>query len=66
MATERGFTINYDYKEANFEGEMLKPGIQFTETMKGFFSTNEKRDFERGKDRRVKWFSFRIHTYSYL
>ncbi|MFT3908518.1 MAG: GMC family oxidoreductase [Ferruginibacter sp.] len=48
MAKDYGFTINYDYKDFNVTGDTLKPGIQFTETMKGFFSSEEKNDFEKG------------------
>lgn len=50
MAKDYGLTINYDYKDFTVQGEIKKSGIQFTETMKGFFSTEEKNDFERGKE----------------
>ncbi|PZF74387.1 GMC family oxidoreductase N-terminal domain-containing protein [Taibaiella soli] len=50
IAQDYGLTINYDYKDFAVQGETLKPGIQFTETMKGYFSTAEKSDFEKGKD----------------
>ncbi len=50
MAKDYGFTIDYDYKDFTVTGSVEKPGIQFTETMKGFFSTGEKIDFEKGKE----------------
>ena len=43
-----GFTIDYTYKECKIPDEAVKPGIQFTETMKGYFSADEKTDFEKG------------------
>jgi cholesterol oxidase len=48
MALDYGFTIDYDYKEFDIPDETIKPGIQFTETMKGYFSSDEKTDFEKG------------------
>ncbi|XZF14146.1 GMC family oxidoreductase N-terminal domain-containing protein [Chitinophagaceae bacterium MMS25-I14] len=50
MAQDYGFAINYDYKDFEPTGITEKPGIQFTETMKGYFSVNEKEDFQKGKD----------------
>ena len=50
MAKDYGFTIDYSYKDFEVTGASLKPGIQFTETMKGYFSTDEKNDFEKGKE----------------
>jgi cholesterol oxidase len=50
MAEDYGFTIDYSYKDFAVTGSSVKPGIQFTETMKGYFSTNEKNDFEKGKE----------------
>jgi len=50
MAQDYGWTINYDYKDFAVQSEALKAGIQFTETMKGYFSTAEKNDFEKGKE----------------
>ncbi len=50
MAKDYGFTINYDYKDFKITGSIKTPGIQFTETMKGFFSTAEKNDFEKGRN----------------
>ena len=49
MAKDYGFNINYDYKDMDLPENELKPGIQFTETMKGFFSTDEKLSFESGE-----------------
>ncbi len=48
MAQDYGFTIDYSYKEVNLPDNDRKPGIQFTETMKGFFSIDEKESFENG------------------
>ena len=48
MAADRGFVIDYSYKDLDIPDEAVKPGIQFTETMKGFFSADEKTDFEKG------------------
>jgi hypothetical protein len=49
MAQDYGFQINYDYKDLVLPETEVKPGIQFTETMKGFFSTDEKLSFENGE-----------------
>jgi len=48
LALDYGLTIDYAYKEFNIPDEDVKPGIQFTETMKGYFSVDEKTDFEKG------------------
>jgi len=48
IAKDYGLSINYDYKDFAIAAAALKPGIQFTETMKGFFSSDEKTDFEKG------------------
>ncbi len=48
MALDYGFAIDYTYKECKIPDEAVKPGIQFTETMKGYFSPDEKTDFEKG------------------
>ena len=48
MAVDYGFFIDYTYKECRLPDEAIKPGIQFTETMKGYFSADEKIDFEKG------------------
>lgn len=49
MAQDYGFTINYDYKEVNLPENERKPGIQFTEAMKGYFAIGEKDSFENGE-----------------
>jgi len=51
MAKDYGFTINYGYEDAKLAENDKKPGVQFTETMKGFFSVNEKDDFKKGADK---------------
>jgi cholesterol oxidase len=48
MARDYGLSINYDYKDFEITTAALKPGVQFTETMKGYFSSDEKTDFEIG------------------
>ena len=48
MASDLGLTIDYSYKDLDIPDEAVKPGIQFTETMKGYFSADEKTDFEKG------------------
>lgn len=48
LANERGF--KFDYKQhfrTQRSVELVSPGIQFTETMKGYFSTSAKEDHER-------------------
>jgi cholesterol oxidase len=50
MAKDYGLTIDYDFKEFTVTGAALTPGIQFTETMKGYFSADEKTDFAKGAD----------------
>lgn len=49
MAKDYDFTIDYSYKDFAVNSTVLKPGIQFTETMKGYYSSSEKDDFEKGK-----------------
>lgn len=49
MAQDYGFTIDYSYKDVVLPDNEHKPGIQFTETMKGHFSTDEKASFEVGE-----------------
>lgn len=39
---------SYDFPAIEPRTLKLAPGVQFTETMKGFFSTQEKNDFEKG------------------
>jgi cholesterol oxidase len=48
IAKDYGLTIDYGYKDFTFIGSSVKPGIQFTETMKGYFSADEKTDFAKG------------------
>jgi cholesterol oxidase len=48
LARDYGLSINYDYKDFAIKTPGLKPGVQFTETMKGFFSSDEKTDFDKG------------------
>lgn len=40
--------INYDFPKVAPKDETIAPGVQFTETMRGFFSTEEKSDFNNG------------------
>jgi len=49
MAQDYGFTIDYSYKDVVLPENDRKPGIQFTETMKGYFSTDEKESFDTGE-----------------
>jgi len=51
IAKEMKGQIPYDFdvRQINQE-EPRKPGVQFTETMKGYFSLNEKEDYEKGYD----------------
>jgi len=49
MAQDYGFTIDYSYKDVVLPDQIRKPGIQFTETMKGYFSCDEKKSFEVGE-----------------
>jgi cholesterol oxidase len=49
MARERGWEINYDFAPVlKAQTESLPLGIQFTETMRGHFSTEVKDDYEAG------------------
>jgi cholesterol oxidase len=51
IAQDYGLNINYDYKVFDKkDASIVKPGVQFTETMKGFWSTDEKDDFQKGAD----------------
>jgi cholesterol oxidase len=51
IAQDYGLTINYDYADFNMgDASDKKPGVQFTETMKGFWSTDQKSDFQKGHD----------------
>jgi len=42
--------LGYDFPKVSPQKVSLKSGVQFTETMKGYFSTNEKTDFQKGFD----------------
>lgn len=48
MVKERGWTIDYSLPSRPPAPQPKRIGIQFTETMRGFFSTAEKDDYERG------------------
>ena len=49
IAEEHGCTINYDLPARKAqEAAPTTAGVMFTETMKGFFSVNEKTDYEAG------------------
>lgn len=51
MAKDRGWEIDYSLPSAPQRApEPPRRGIRFTETMKGYFSTGEKEDFERGAE----------------
>jgi cholesterol oxidase len=51
IAQDYGLTINYDFPEVTPQEKKLKPvGLQFTETMTGYFSTEEKNDYQRAHD----------------
>ncbi|MBH8573594.1 GMC family oxidoreductase [Nostocaceae cyanobacterium CENA369] len=49
IAKDRGWTINYDLPSAppRTPTAPVKVGIQFTETMRGYFSTQVKDDYQR-------------------
>jgi len=49
MQDDYNFKIDYSYKDFAGKTEEVKPGVQFTETMKGFFSVDVKDDFEKGE-----------------
>lgn len=54
-ARERGWTILYDLPSAPAEPpEPQKVGIEFTETMSGYFSTSIKDDYTRGAEQGKK------------
>lgn len=51
IAQDHGLTIDYGYTDFKMaDAAEKKPGVQFTETMKGHWSVNEKEDFEKGQD----------------
>jgi cholesterol oxidase len=43
-----GREATYDFPPVKSDLKTPSPAVQFTETMKGFFSTTEKNDFEKG------------------
>lgn len=52
MAQDRGWSIDYTLPSApRTVAEPVKPGLQFTEKMSGYFSTAELTDFAAGADR---------------
>ena len=52
LAEDRGWKMDYSFSAPPPQPApaKLKPGVQFTETMKGFFSTAVKDDFQKGFD----------------
>jgi cholesterol oxidase len=56
LAEDRGWKIDYKLgpPPAPPVPKTLKPGVRFTETMKGFFSTAVKDDFQKGSDQGKK------------
>ena len=51
IARDFGLTINYNFPAVPPQEKKVKPvGLQFTETMTGYFSTDEKIDFQKGHD----------------
>ncbi|MFQ5589107.1 MAG: GMC family oxidoreductase N-terminal domain-containing protein, partial [Nitrospiria bacterium] len=47
LAKDKGWVINYTLpSQANFTPEQKTLGLQFTETMRGYFSTGEKSDYK--------------------
>jgi cholesterol oxidase len=51
LARDRGWTINYEFEAPPAQAAAAVVGVEFTERMSGFFSTNEKNDYQRGSDR---------------
>src|SRR5262249_33743704 len=52
LAADRGWTIDYSLTPPpNRAAAAMKPGVRFTETMKGFFSAAVQDDFQKGFDR---------------
>lgn len=53
LAEDRGWSISYDLPSTPVRREtaVQTAGVQFTETMAGFFSKHEKEDFGRGFER---------------
>ena len=55
MAQDRGWQINYQLpSKPTFTAPPLRTGMRFTETMRGFFSTQVKDDFQKGRDQGKK------------
>lgn len=51
IAEDYGLNITYDFPEVPSRKKTLKPvGIQFTETMRGYCSTEETTDFEKANE----------------
>jgi cholesterol oxidase len=51
IAAQNNWSINYDFpKRLAKEAENPKTGVMFTETMKGYFSENEKSDYKNGAE----------------
>lgn len=50
IAEDLGLKVDYGWKSISEKDSVpnLKPGVQFTESMKGYFSLDETDDFERG------------------
>jgi cholesterol oxidase len=49
LAADHGWTVGYELPSARrAAARPLRMGIEFTETMRGHFSTREKEDYERG------------------
>lgn len=51
IAQEMNENLDYSFNKVDSKPDVqLKPGVQFTETMKGYFSKNESEDYEKGFD----------------
>jgi cholesterol oxidase len=51
IAREMGFSLDYAFPEiADNPEPPAAVGVQFTETMRGYFSTKEKEDYEKGRE----------------
>lgn len=68
IAGENGWKLDYSFPAVSKQPETQTPiGIQFTETMKGYFSVDEKTNYERGYELGRKTissfeFTLTIHT----
>jgi cholesterol oxidase len=67
MAKDNGWEIDYSLPSTPKPQPELKPGIQFTETMKGYFSKDEKANYENGfnlgkKNNSAFEFTLTIHS----